>query len=76
MDSIENGSILLGDINMELHGNPSLVDGIHGKVLSLNGIDQYAEISHHKYVHNIGIMSKKVQVHSNLLDNTPEVVCI
>ena len=58
MDSIENGSILLGDINMELHGNPSLIDGIRGKALSLNCIDQYAEISHQKYVHNIGIMSK------------------
>ena len=54
MDNIENNQTLLGDINMELHGNPSLIDCIRGKALSLNGIDQYADISHHRYGLNMG----------------------
>ena len=56
MDNTENNQTLLGDINMELHGNPSLIDGIRGKALSLNGIDQYAEISHNRYGLNMGII--------------------
>ena len=56
MDNKEN-NILLGDINMELHGNPALVAGIHGRALSFNGINQYAEISQHRYVLNIGIIN-------------------
>ena len=48
MDTINNGDTLLGGINMELHGNPVLVDGINGKALSFNGIDQFAEIRQHR----------------------------
>ena len=50
MDTIVNANTLLGDIDMTLHGDPVLVDGVRGKALSFNGDDQYAEIAHHRYI--------------------------
>ena len=47
MDTIENSNSLLGDVNLTLHGDPKLVDGIRGKALSFNG-SQYAVIDNHK----------------------------
>ena len=47
-DKLTNGSILEGDINMNLNGNPALVNGVRGKALLFNGVDQYAEIGIHK----------------------------
>ena len=58
MDTIKNDDTLLGDINMALHGNPVLVDGIHGKALSFNGIDQFAEITRHRYLLNTCIINE------------------
>ncbi len=43
LDNIETGRAL-GDINATLYNNASLVDGIQGKALSFNGIDQYADL--------------------------------
>ena len=60
MDTIENDNTLLGDIDMTLHGNPDLVDGVRGRALSFNGVDQYAEISEHTYVLNVEIVSVNV----------------
>ena len=48
MDTIENDNSLLGDINMTLYGDPAFVDGVRGKALSFNGVDQYAEINSHR----------------------------
>ena len=42
MDQIV-GNTLLGDINATVHNNPTLVVGILGKALQLNGIDQWAD---------------------------------
>ena len=41
-DNIE-GATAIGDINATLYNNPLLVDGILGKALSFNGINQYAD---------------------------------
>ena len=60
MDTIENDNTLVGDINMRLHGGPVLVDGVRGKALSFNGVDQYAEMSEHTYVLNVEIVSVNV----------------
>ena len=48
MDKLTNDSILEGDINMNLNGNPVLVNGVRGKAVSFNGVDQDAEIGVHK----------------------------
>ena len=55
MDTTENDNTLIGDINMTLHGDPVLVDGVLGKALSFNGVDQYAEIIQHTYVLNVSV---------------------
>ena len=56
MDTI-TGNVLKADVDATLFGNPTLVDGVRGKALSFNGVNQYAEINSHTYVLNIGIMS-------------------
>ena len=56
MDTI-TGNVLKGDVDATLFGNPTLVDGVRGKALFFNGVNQYAEINAHTYVFNIGIMS-------------------
>ena len=54
--SIMTGNVLKGDVDVTLFGNPTLVDGVRGKALSFNGVDQYAEINDHTYVLNVGIV--------------------
>ena len=49
MNTITN-NILQGDVNAALFGGPALVDGVRGKALSFNGVDQYAVINPHEYV--------------------------
>ena len=46
MDRV-TGNVLKGDVDAMLFGNPTLVDGVRGKALSLNGENQYAEINPH-----------------------------
>ena len=58
MDTI-TGNILQGDVDATLFGNPTLVDGVRGKALSFNGVDQYAEIDPHQYVMNFKVVSQK-----------------
>ena len=48
-DKIELGSTI-GDINATLYNNPVQVDGIQGKALSFNGINQYADFGDQTYV--------------------------
>ena len=55
MDII-TGNILQGDIDATLFGSPALVDGVRGKALSFNGVDQYAEIDNHRHVSYIGFV--------------------
>ena len=42
-DNIE-GTTAIGDLNATLHNNPVQVDGIHGKALSFDGTNQYADL--------------------------------
>ena len=56
-DTKANDNNLLGDINMTLHDDPALVDGVSSKALSFNGVDQYAEINSHRCVRHIGFVS-------------------
>ena len=42
MDEIEDGKII-GTINGTLRNGPSLVDGVKGKALHFDGLDQSAE---------------------------------
>ena len=44
---------LVGDINATLYNNPTLVDGIRGKALSLDGVDQNADLGTHEYAFNL-----------------------
>ena len=46
MDDIVHDK-LIGDINATLYNNPTLVEGIRGKALSLDGVDQYADLGTH-----------------------------
>ena len=46
MDRV-TGDVLKGDIETMLYGNPTLVDGVRGKALSLNGENQYAQTNPH-----------------------------
>ena len=62
MDTIENSKTMVGDVNMTLHGGPTLVDGVCGNALSFNGIDQYAEIKNHTYVLNTGILFPELAI--------------
>ena len=55
--NIMTGNVLKGYVDATLFGNPTLVDGVRGKALSFNGVNQYAEISSHTYVLNVGIVS-------------------
>ena len=41
------GDFMMGDINITLHNNLTLVDGVNGKALSFNGIDQWADLGTH-----------------------------
>ena len=36
--------VLIGDINITLHNDLTLVDGVNGKALSFNGINQWADL--------------------------------
>ena len=56
MDTM-TGSVLKGDVDVTLFGNPTLVDGVRGRALSFNGVNQYAEIDAHTYVLNIAYCS-------------------
>ena len=56
MDTV-TGNVLKGDVDVTLFVYPTLVDGVRGKALSFNGVDQYAEIDAHTYVLNVGIVS-------------------
>ena len=46
MDDIIDG-LMMGDVNITLHNNPTLGDGVNGKALSFNGIDQWADLGTH-----------------------------
>ena len=39
--------VLIGDINITLHNDLTLVDGVNGKALSFNGINQWADLGTH-----------------------------
>ena len=39
--------VLIGGVNITLHNNATLVDGVNGKALSFNGIDQWADSGTH-----------------------------
>ena len=56
MDTITDNAFK-GDVDETLFGNPTLDDGVRGKALSFNGVNQYAEINAHTYVLIISIMS-------------------
>ena len=56
MDTM-TGNVLQGDVDATFFGNPTLVDGVRGKALSFNGVDQYAEINTHTYVLNVAYCS-------------------
>ena len=59
MDAIENGNTLLGDIDLTLHGDPILVDGVRGKALSSMAIISMLRSSPHTYVLNVDITRSK-----------------
>ena len=46
MDDIID-DLVIGDVNLTLHNNPILVEGVNGKALSFNGIDQWADLGTH-----------------------------
>ena len=58
MDTITD-NILQGNVDAALFGGPTLVDGVRGKALSFNGVDQYAVISAHAYVIDVEVLSRK-----------------
>ena len=58
MDIIRD-NILKGDVDATLFGGPASVDGVRGKALSFNGVDQYAVINAHTYVIDIDVMFLK-----------------
>ena len=39
--------VVMGDINITLHNDLTLVDGVHGKALFFNGINQWADLGTH-----------------------------
>ena len=47
MDDIIDCKIV-GDINGTLYNNPTLVDGVRGKALYFDGINQYADLGIHE----------------------------
>ena len=46
MDDIID-ELVVGDANITLHNKPTLVDGVMGKALSFDGIDQWADLGTH-----------------------------
>ena len=46
MDDIID-DLVIGDVNLTLHNNPTLVEGVNGKALSFNGVDQWADLGTH-----------------------------
>ena len=46
MDDIID-DLVIGDVNLTLHNNLILVEGVNGKALSFNGIDQWADLGTH-----------------------------
>ena len=49
MDGIIDSKIV-GDINGTLYNNPTLADGVRGKALKFNSVNQWADLGTHKYV--------------------------
>ena len=47
MDDIFD-DLVMGDVNTTLHNNPTLVEGVNGKALSFDGIDQWADLGTHE----------------------------
>ena len=46
MDQVVDGNPV-GDINATINGDPRLVNGVRGKAISFNGVDQWADYGIH-----------------------------
>ena len=49
MDTI-HGNSLIGGVDGTVHGNPTLVPGVRGNALKLNGVNQWVDLGSHGYV--------------------------